>query len=392
MNNNCVVTPLVSIIIAVYNVEPYIRECLDSILNQTYKHWEAIVVDDGSTDDGGSITDEYASKDERFKVLHKSNGGLSSARNCGLDIALGDYIAFLDGDDYYDEHYLESLLEHINDDTIVCCGNIRFVDDRNMIKSKHAVDSMLILDKTDFLKFLLDGEIAFGTKGFNYPLGNYIWNKVYPAKCFQKVRFPIGKVFEDIYIDMELFLQVENFIIIPDLLYYYRQRSDSIVHCVPVKKDKINYIEALVNQRCTLSKYPDIQIKCNYLIARGLWWYYRPFLQGWYEITQEDVCYIEQLVSEIFTSHEVSVILNKYTKESYMQELEKYRECRKSLEKSKKDLDKCKKQLSASNENLKKTAFNELKTRKELENIKSGLSFKIGRMVTWLPRKLVGRK
>ena len=130
--------PLVTIIIPVYNVEKYLPKCLDSIINQTYNHLEIIIVDDGSKDSSGLICDEYALKDQRIKVLHKKNGGLSSARNAGLDIAKGDYIMFVDSDDYVESHYCEVPLKHALEKNvrIVSFGYNKIFIDGNILKRK----------------------------------------------------------------------------------------------------------------------------------------------------------------------------------------------------------------------------------------------------------------
>lgn len=113
----------ISIIVPVYNAESYLKRCLDSIINQTYKNIEIILIDDGSTDKSGMICDEYKSHDDRIIVIHKANSGVSSARNSGLDIAGGEYIAFIDSDDYVPKNYLEMLLNDMTDETeMVVCG------------------------------------------------------------------------------------------------------------------------------------------------------------------------------------------------------------------------------------------------------------------------------
>lgn len=125
--------PLISIIIPVYNVEDYIRPCLDSILAQTYTNFEAILVDDGSKDGSGRICDEYAEKDSRFIVVHKENGGVSSARNKGLEIAKGEYIAFVDSDDWIENNYLTIILNEIEDYDLLFFGNIAHYNDGNIV-------------------------------------------------------------------------------------------------------------------------------------------------------------------------------------------------------------------------------------------------------------------
>lgn len=117
-----------SVIIPVYNVEPYLRECLDSVLHQTFIDWEAVCVNDGSTDRSGVILEEYAAKDSRFKVLAKPNGGLSSARNAGMDVAKGDYILFLDSDDWLEPNALEIIANALNDEDLLCFSGQRYLE------------------------------------------------------------------------------------------------------------------------------------------------------------------------------------------------------------------------------------------------------------------------
>ena len=126
----------ISIIIPVYKVEQYLPECLDSVINQTYKNLEIICVDDGSPDNSGKILDEYASKDNRIKVIHKENGGVSSARNAGLDIATGDWISFVDADDYIASDFYDKLIGSSKDGEadVVQCGYTTFGEDFNRIK------------------------------------------------------------------------------------------------------------------------------------------------------------------------------------------------------------------------------------------------------------------
>lgn len=117
-----------SIIIPVYNVEPYLRDCLASVLHQTYADWEAVCVNDGSTDRSGEILEEYAAKDPRFKVLEKPNGGLSSARNAGMDAAKGDYVLFLDSDDWLEPNALETVAKALNDEDMLCFSGRRYLE------------------------------------------------------------------------------------------------------------------------------------------------------------------------------------------------------------------------------------------------------------------------
>ena len=133
-------TPLISVIIPVYNVEKYLRRCLDSVIAQTYQNLEIICVDDGSIDDSGKICDQYAVRDARIKVIHQENQGLSAARNRGLDAAEGEYIAFVDSDDYILEDMYKKMLDKLLDysvDLCVCQWQYEFSDGRQVVKKKN---------------------------------------------------------------------------------------------------------------------------------------------------------------------------------------------------------------------------------------------------------------
>ncbi len=240
MQNNI----LISIIVPVYNVERYLSQCIDSIINQTYKKLEIILVNDGSTDNSGEICDEYVKKDCRVKVIHKKNGGISSARNVALDICIGKYIVFIDSDDWVEHDYIESLIKYADINTIICCGYKR-------IKKKevkvHVIKNILHLNKEYFLNQYLLFELGANSKAHINPIGNYMWNKLYPAWIFNNVRFPIGRTFEDIYISMKLFDKIDNFIILPCAKYNYIANDNSIV-ASRSKKITLDSINARIEQ------------------------------------------------------------------------------------------------------------------------------------------------
>ncbi len=205
---------LISIIVPVYKVEEYIRECLDSIINQTYTNLEIILVDDGSPDDCGKICDEYAAKDSRIKVIHQQNGGLSAARNAGLDIASGGYIGFVDSDDFIELNMYKELHKCLieNDADMSICGIKRFGDE-----SKSDSYGNRKLNKNEYLKELLKDNIK-----------SYACNKLYKRYLFDVVRFPIGELFEDIK-TMHLIGEIVSTVSLIDKCFYnYRIRSGSI--------------------------------------------------------------------------------------------------------------------------------------------------------------------
>lgn len=210
---------LISIIVPVYNVEKYLEKCLDSITNQTYKNLEIIVIDDGSTDKSGIICDKYAQKDNRIKVIHKLNGGLSDARNAGLDICTGDYIGFVDSDDYIEPDMYEYLLEkskETNADVSMC--NFYIEDERSdNIKLAAVFDEFVSDDKEIILKFYLENNILIG-----------IWNKLFKCEVLNNIRFPKQHCCEDTYIMADWVDKINKFMCSNSCKYHYIHRGNSL--------------------------------------------------------------------------------------------------------------------------------------------------------------------
>ena len=187
MNN-----PLISIIVPVYNVEKYLRPCLDSILSQTYTNWEAILVDDGSKDNSGKICDEYANKDNRFRVIHKENGGVSSARNRGIEDANGDWFYFSDSDDLLYEDTLNTFISRIKDDIDSVCGSFIEIDEKDdsIIRRSSSKEYEKEIDRNKALK---DFYKPFYSDIFN----GCLWNRLFRADIIRLFNL---KFREDIYI------------------------------------------------------------------------------------------------------------------------------------------------------------------------------------------------
>ena len=218
--------PLVTIIVPVYKVEKYLRRCLDSIAAQTYTNFEAILVDDGSPDCCGEICDEYASNDTRFRVIHQKNKGLSAARNTGIEACLGDYIMFVDSDDYIESNICEVLLQNAiqNKAQLVVCG-FRLVYEENKSGDLICPPDILVSGKEAAIWCL-------GPKrGVHLVV---VWNKLYKRNLFEnktcRVRFPEGLIYEDEFVSYKLFYLAERVAMIKQPLYNYRQRSGSITH------------------------------------------------------------------------------------------------------------------------------------------------------------------
>lgn len=211
--------PLVSVIVPVYNVEKYIKECIDSICRQTYRNLEIILVDDGSPDRCGDICDSYADTDNRIRVIHKDNQGLSEARNSALDIMKGKYVVFVDSDDYIADNHIERLYEMINNtgSEISVTSCVCFPEDGNAVAEGFNEKVFC----TDNLKAV---ERMFYQKDFDHNA----WSKMYLSSLFGNIRYPKGLIYEDMPTTYRLFLKAGKVAFSNYRSYFYRQRKGSI--------------------------------------------------------------------------------------------------------------------------------------------------------------------
>lgn len=227
----------VSIIVPVYQVEKYIRQCIDSILAQTFTDFELILVDDGSKDRSGQICDEYVRMDNRVRVIHKENGGLSDARNRGMDQAVGSYFLFVDSDDYIASTMVECLYEKVvkeKADIAVCNYLYYFENDREKNFS------------TNVKPEIFSGtEIFYNRKNErNYGIWTVAWNKIYKTETIGNVRFRLGKYHEDEFWANDIYQMNIKVVTIPECLYYYRQHDESTMKQKSIQKN-FDVIEAL---------------------------------------------------------------------------------------------------------------------------------------------------
>lgn len=215
----------ITVIIPAYNIESYIGECLDSIVGQTYRKLEIIVVDDGSTDNTSSIVDSYATKDDRIKVIHKINGGLSSARNAGLDVATGDYISFIDGDDFVDIDLYESIVKVIDRNPLVEIVQFGYnVFDKVSSNAKLHDGSLRELNYD-----LLDGTTALNRYVFADTVSGTAWSKVFKKTLIDDIRFFEGKFYEDGPFVLELMFICKIYIRLNLSFYYYRRNREGAI-------------------------------------------------------------------------------------------------------------------------------------------------------------------
>ncbi|MCQ2102485.1 MAG: glycosyltransferase [Fibrobacter sp.] len=233
-------TPLISVIVPIYKVEPYLRRCLDSIVNQTYTNLEIILVDDGSPDGCPAICDEYAAKDNRIVVIHKENGGLSDARNAGLDICKGEYISFVDSDDWIEKNYIEHLLTLIkNEHADIAIANHQLICTNGFIEYKGVFNNK-IFHHSKFMKELI----------INAPIQFIVaWGKLYKREIFNDVRFPIKKIHEDQYTSYRLFYNAHKIVTTKKILYNYLKRPDSIMSQIrtidytPIEEEQASFFK-----------------------------------------------------------------------------------------------------------------------------------------------------
>lgn len=212
--------PLISVIVPVYNVEAYIARCLDSIVAQTYRNLEIIIINDGSPDRCPVIAEEYAKKDHRICLVHQENSGVSEARNVGMRLSHGSYLSFIDSDDFIDPDYYETLYRilHSNNADISIC-NKRIIN--FTVARPFPIDfpkGVTLFSGSEALKELVNDKY----------LRNYVWNKLYKKELFEGIEFPKGRTFEDIAIMHKIFYRAKTVVITDEIKYNYTSRKYSI--------------------------------------------------------------------------------------------------------------------------------------------------------------------
>ena len=234
--------PEISVIVPVYKVEPYLRKCVDSILAQTFQDFELILVDDGSPDQCGAICEEYARKCGNVIALHRENGGLSAARNTGIDWAMehsdSRWLAFVDSDDYVHSDYLKRMYEDAKEKNadLVVCDFVRVDEAETTIEEEHRFSELLTDDKQKLFEYLnSDWRIRPS------------WNKLYKKTLFADLRFAVGKIHEDEFIIHHILWKCCRISIIDAGLYYYRTRANSIV-ATETAKSRLDGFEAVIEQ------------------------------------------------------------------------------------------------------------------------------------------------
>lgn len=251
---------LISVIVPIYNLENYIDRCIKSIANQTYQNLEIILVDDGSTDGSREVCDKWEKTDKRIKCIHKVNGGLSSARNIGIDAANGDFIAFVDGDDWIDSSMYEILYTAIatTNGEIATCG--MYLSDGKSKKKYRCVSKIQEYDKKSVIKeILLDHSVDVS-----------VCNKLYRKKVFESLRFPLGENNEDAAVALESIENVSRFVHVGVPLYYYFQREKSISHTYDMKNLDDLYKHSLQIENSIRRDYPELEKYANVYVLNQI--------------------------------------------------------------------------------------------------------------------------
>lgn len=231
---------MISVIVPVYKVEPYLHKCIDSILAQTYTDFELILIDDGSPDNCGAICDEYARRDARIRVIHQENGGLSAARNAGIDIAKGEYLSFVDSDDMIAKTYLERLVDVLTKEhaDISVCGMVNFTDGEEPkldAGQQYPAEAMTGRDACLSI-YKMDGKVWVTAP-----------SKLYNAKLFNNIRFPVGLIHEDQATIPPVIYMAGRVALIKDKLYIYRKRNGSITSWFSTKR----FDDCIAVEQCT---------------------------------------------------------------------------------------------------------------------------------------------
>lgn len=214
----------ISVVVPIYNVDRWLPRCLTSIIGQSFTEFELLLVNDGSTDDSLEICQSFSKKDERIKIINKENGGLSDARNAGIDIAQGRYIVFVDSDDYLERNYLFNLYHNIiktNADIAMC--------EYKEVTEKGKLIKKVYLNETSSAQVVSGRQIIKNIYRDKGTINIVAWNKIYKTSLFTDLRYPVGKFFEDEYMIIPIMYKTKKVCLVRNILYNYVQRSGSIM-------------------------------------------------------------------------------------------------------------------------------------------------------------------
>lgn len=233
---------LISVIVPVYNVEKYLDKCIESIVNQTYKNLEIILVDDGSPDNSGAICDAWAEKDDRIIVIHKENEGSGKARNVALDLAKGEFIAFVDSDDYIEKHMIDHLYSLFTDNVGITECSMIYTEDDSADMDNNGCNEVIIYSAEDALSLHIKDKLFRQT----------VVNKLYRRDVIGDVRFPVGTRIDDEFWTYQVIAKANKLIHTSRIMYAYRQQQNSQMHlhfalprlhAIDAKKERLLFLQ-----------------------------------------------------------------------------------------------------------------------------------------------------
>lgn len=289
MNN-----PKISVIIPVYNVEPYLNRCLDSVVGQTYQNLEIILIDDGSPDDCGAICDKYAAEDDRIQVIHKENGGVSSARNVGLELASGEWVGFVDSDDYIDSDQYEYLLGLAlrYDAEIVQCGVICEAPGHHEALYTPLEERCVAIGRAPF------------PAGIWICFSNANWCRLYRRDILKEVRFDCSYVVgEDLLFNLQTLVKAKKMVFGDRAKYHYVQNNASACHAPPSRESLVSFRRMLLQAEHDFSSWNEIRRFCREIRLRNnLHMCSRIVCYGLYAGHAELICEIRAELRELWRS------------------------------------------------------------------------------------------
>lgn len=300
---------MISVVVPVYNVEDYVEKCIRSIMAQRYTNLEILVVDDGSKDSSGSICDRLATEDERIKVFHTPNGGLSAARNVGIDNAHGELIGFVDSDDWIEPDMYSFLYETMknHDADISVCSH--YIDKGDSIKCKRMLDKVIVCDKDEAMNMLMTDKL----------LHNYAWDKLYKRNLFDGLHYPVGILYEDIAFTFKVVERVQRLVVHALPKYHYTVRPGSIVSA----RYAVNRNQSYFNSEYVLMTHmveQGYKDGARHLVRRGIHTLKRLIMSGATDELLNDI--LEKLKPYHYIGiHEIGVanVWRRWMMENYLQ-------------------------------------------------------------------------
>lgn len=287
--------PLISVIVPIYKAEKYLSRCVDSIINQTYKNLEIILVDDGSPDNCPKICDEYASIDNRIKVYHIENGGSGKARNIGFKYSTGDFISYIDSDDIFSKNFILELYKNFETDIdIVECEYVTFchIDEISFSSECLGIKGTVYNNENAMKEHILDKKFR-----------QVIWNKLYRRNVICNINFPENKGIDDEYWTYQVIANSRKLVHMESKLYAYRQQSDSIMHTLSIK-NRLQTIEAkCIRHKFICKNFSNLELISGCSI-NNIYMYQLQFVSR--EFNKNEYCEFRLLSKNLISSYEIN--------------------------------------------------------------------------------------